>query len=50
MVLQMALKIDGYYGSAILFFIFAAWAGLTVGVLVLMEGLSAFLHAIRLHW
>ncbi|KAL7060085.1 hypothetical protein AAHC03_09256 [Spirometra sp. Aus1] len=50
MVLHPALHIDGYYGSIALFFIFAAWACLTVFVLVLMEGLSAFLHAIRLHW
>lgn len=50
MVFQNALKMDGYTGVAAIFIIFPAWAMGTLAILVGMEGLSAFLHTLRLHW
>lgn len=50
MVMRIALKWQGYVGAAILFVIFAFFAVLTISILLIMEGLSAFLHALRLHW
>ena len=40
----------GFVGIIMIFVTFAIWAGATIGVLVVMEALSAFLHALRLHW
>ncbi|XP_042230509.1 V-type proton ATPase 116 kDa subunit a1-like isoform X2 [Homarus americanus] len=51
MVMKIGLsQSSNVVGSIMLFLIFAAWACLTVSILILMEGLSAFLHTLRLHW
>ncbi|XP_036362341.1 V-type proton ATPase 116 kDa subunit a1 isoform X3 [Octopus sinensis] len=50
MVMRKALNQSGYGGVIMTFMIFPLWAVLTVTVLLVMEGLSAFLHALRLHW
>ncbi|KAL4641720.1 V-type proton ATPase 116 kDa subunit a-like [Arapaima gigas] len=50
MVMRMSLSWKGYVGSVVLVVIFAFFAVLTVSILLVMEGLSAFLHALRLHW
>ncbi|EDW80571.1 uncharacterized protein Dwil_GK11491 [Drosophila willistoni] len=50
MVLSMGLQMSGYTGAIGLFFIFAVWEFFTIAIMVMMEGLSAFLHTLRLHW
>ncbi|CAH2276512.1 V-type proton ATPase 116 kDa subunit a isoform X1 [Pelobates cultripes] len=50
MVMHFGLSSAGWVGLIAVFIIFAAFAVLSVAILLVMEGLSAFLHALRLHW
>ncbi|KAI1727422.1 v-type ATPase subunit family domain-containing protein [Ditylenchus destructor] len=50
MVLRIALSQTGIIAIVANFIIFALFGTMSVAILVLMEGLSAFLHALRLHW
>lgn len=51
MVLQKSLKMEGrVVGPIAIYIIFTFWALFTLAILVMMEGLSAFLHTLRLHW
>jgi len=53
MVMRIAFGFTDYplgVGAVAIYVIFAFWAVLTISILCLMEGLSAFLHTLRLHW
>ncbi|PWA17685.1 hypothetical protein CCH79_00008261, partial [Gambusia affinis] len=50
MVMRIGLSSRSFAGFILLAIIFYFFAVLSVAILLIMEGLSAFLHALRLHW
>ncbi|KAK4623971.1 V-type proton ATPase subunit a [Fulvia fulva] len=50
MTLANAFAFEGATGIFVIFLAFVLWFSLTIAVLVVMEGTSAMLHSLRLHW
>eukprot|EP00933_Yihiella_yeosuensis_P016790 TRINITY_DN1420_c0_g1_i1.p1 TRINITY_DN1420_c0_g1~~TRINITY_DN1420_c0_g1_i1.p1 ORF type:complete len:810 (+),score=203.16 TRINITY_DN1420_c0_g1_i1:81-2510(+) len=48
--ITMGLEMSFPANGIMLYFMFAAWFGVTLGVLLGMDVLECFLHTLRLHW